>query len=189
MSKKTAGLSAPSGETSNTDDLDRWSQIVAQIKIGDAASLEELYNVMHAGIRFYLWRQLGVQDLDDRVHDVFLIVTTAIQTGEVREPSRLMGFVMTVVRRYIAGQIGKIVRARRRLVEVTDAISDTQPDPERSLAVHEQVEIAARVLGGLRQREREILVRFYLQGQSPTQICRDMDLTDNQFRIEKSRAK
>jgi hypothetical protein len=46
-----------------------------------------------------LCRQLGPQDLDDKVHDTFLIVVQAIRKGELREPERLMGFVHTVVRR------------------------------------------------------------------------------------------
>jgi len=30
--------------------------------------------VFSRGIRFYLCRQLGPQDIDDKVHDIFLIV-------------------------------------------------------------------------------------------------------------------
>jgi DNA-directed RNA polymerase specialized sigma24 family protein len=44
---------------------------------------------------------LGPQDLDDRVHDTFLIVVQAISKGDLREPERLMGFVRTVVRRLV----------------------------------------------------------------------------------------
>jgi DNA-directed RNA polymerase specialized sigma24 family protein len=45
------------------------------------------------------------------------------------------------------------------------------------------------VLNTLPRRDREVLVRFYLQEQSPGQICRDMRLTATQFRLTKSRAK
>ena len=37
--------------------------------------MEQLYAVFVKGVRFFLWRQLGPQDLDDKVHDVFLIIT------------------------------------------------------------------------------------------------------------------
>ena len=46
-----------------------------------------------------------------------------------------------------------------------------------------------RVLKGLSSRDREILTRFYLQEESQEQICREMKLTDTQFRLLKSRAK
>ena len=41
----------------------------------------------------------------------------------------------------------------------------------------------------LSQRNRDILERFYLEEQRPEQICEEMDLTETQFRLLKSRAK
>ncbi len=41
----------------------------------------------------------------------------------------------------------------------------------------------------LSSRDREILVRYYLSEQSREQICREMSLTETQFRLAKSRAK
>jgi hypothetical protein len=45
------------------------------------------------------------------------------------------------------------------------------------------------VLSSVSDRDREILTRFYLMEQSQERICRDMNLTDTQFRLLKSRAK
>lgn len=44
-------------------------------------------------------------------------------------------------------------------------------------------------LNGLAVRDREILMRFYLDEQSQDQICAEMGLTETQFRLLKSRAK
>ena len=41
----------------------------------------------------------------------------------------------------------------------------------------------------LPKRDREVLVRFYLQEQTAEEICRDLNLTETQFRLIKSRAK
>ena len=73
-----------------------WSGLVERIQRGEPEALEELYHVFSKGVRFVLCRHLGPQDLDDRLHDVFLIVTQSIRKGELREPERLMGFVRTV---------------------------------------------------------------------------------------------
>jgi len=87
-----------------------WSGLVEQIRNGDPSALEQMYHIFSTGIRFYLCRQLGPQDLDDRVHDVFLIVVQSIQKGELREPERLMGYprqilrVLTQATPHIAGQ-------------------------------------------------------------------------------------
>ena len=74
-----------------------------KIKLDDQSGMEELYRIFSRGVRFYLCRQLGPQDLEDKVHDTFLIVVQAVRRGELREPERLMGFVRTVVRRQVAG--------------------------------------------------------------------------------------
>src|ERR1017187_8294479 len=78
-----------------------WASLVEKIRQNNPDGMEELYRVFSRGVRFYLCRQLGPQDLDDRVHDTFLIVAQAIQRGELREPDRLMGYVRTIVRRQV----------------------------------------------------------------------------------------
>ena len=63
------------------------------------------------------------------------------------------------------------------------------PDPERRVIEQQSQDVALRMLGGLPKRDREVLVRFYLQEQTVDEICRDLDLTETQFRLIKSRAK
>jgi len=168
-----------------------WGPIVEAIRAGDSGAVEELYNVFVKGIRFLLWRQLGLQDLDDRVHDIFLMVVQSIQRGEVREPERLMGYVRTVVRRQTAGYIENEMNARRRQVgiDITAPLRDRAPNPEKRVIEEQNSEVAMRVLRSLPTRDREVLIRFYLDEQAPEQICADLGITETQFRLVKSRAK
>lgn len=78
-----------------------WHDLVDRIKRNDDSGMEELYGLFARGIRFYLCRQLGAQELEDKIHDTFLIVVQAVRRGDLREPERLMGFVRTVVRRQV----------------------------------------------------------------------------------------
>jgi RNA polymerase sigma factor (sigma-70 family) len=168
-----------------------WSDLVERIRREEPSGMEELYRVFARGIRFYLCRQLGPQELDDRVHDTFLIVVQAIRRGDLREPERLMGFVRTVVRRQVAAHIDGLVHSRREEVEIdiNSRLPDTTWNPEQTLASRENIALMRRVLESLSRRDREILVRFYLQEESQDQICREMELTETQFRLLKSRAK
>jgi RNA polymerase sigma-70 factor (ECF subfamily) len=168
-----------------------WSGVVKRIQLGDPTGMEELYDVFATGIRFYLCRQLGPQDLDDRVHDAFLTITQSIRKGDVREPDRLMGYVRTIVRRQVAAQIETVVEARRKQVDPSlgPMISDWHPNPESRVIEKQNVAMAKRILLSLPQRDREVLVRFYLHEQTSAEICREMGLTDTQFRLIKSRAK
>jgi RNA polymerase sigma factor (sigma-70 family) len=153
--------------------------------------MEELYQMFSTGIRFLLYRQLGPHDLDDKVHDVFVIITEAICNGELREPERLMGYVHTVVRRQVASHIDRAVNLRRNRVDMDfqESLSDKRPDPEREAIARQNMGLAMRVLQSIPKRDREVLTRFYLDEESTEDICRKMDLSETQFRLIKSRAK
>jgi RNA polymerase sigma-70 factor (ECF subfamily) len=169
----------------------QWPDLVRRLRAGDPSAMEDLYRVFSEGIRLYLWRQLGSQDLTDKVHDLFLIVTQSIQNGDLREPERLMGYVRTVVRRQVAGhiQIAREQRAHWRQLEFGTALLDARSNPENRVIRRQYSDVVLRILSTMRKRERDVLIRFYLQEQPATDICREMDLTATQFRLLKSRAK
>lgn len=189
----------PNPESGNSDlamgsgnlPLVDWSALVDKIRAGNQDGMEELYNLFAKGIRFYFYRQLGSQDLEDKIHDTFLIVVQAIRRGDLREPERLMGFVRTIVRRQVASHIDRAVTTRREetSLEPTTPLPDRKESPEESAISGQEMEIVTRTLRGLSTRDREILTRFYLQEQTQAQICKEMKLTDTQFRLLKSRAK
>jgi RNA polymerase sigma-70 factor (ECF subfamily) len=172
------------GETS-------WIDLVERVRSGDPGGMEDLYKVFSKGIRFYLCRQVGPQDLDDKVHDLFLIIVQSIQKGDLREPERLMGYVRTIVRRQVAAHIDTAVQSRKNQtdMEYGMALSDFRPNPERRIINEQNMELAMRILNSLHKREREVLMRFYLQEQTAEQICSEMELSETQFRLIKSRAK
>lgn len=165
--------------------------IVEQIRANEPSGMQALYDIFERGIRFYLLRQLGPRDLDDRVHDTFLIVVQAIRQGELREPERLMGFVRTVVRRQVAAHIERVVTLRKQQADLDNGMSvaSREHNPEENAMSLERREVAIQVLRSISRRDREILTRFYLLGHSQEKICAEMNLTETQFRLLKSRAK
>ena len=169
----------------------RWADVVERIRSGDPSGMEELYQVFSKGVRFFLYRQLGPRDLDDKLHDVFVIVAQAIQRGDLRDPDRLMGYVRTVMRRQVAGHIEDAIQERRNHTDLdgTLILADHHPDPERGAIARQNDELAKRILQSIGKRDREVLIRFYLEEQSPELICSEMGLTETQFRLIKSRAK
>jgi RNA polymerase sigma factor (sigma-70 family) len=168
-----------------------WLALVESIQRCELGGMEELYRVFSRGVRFYLCRQLGPQDLDDKVHDTFVIVVQAIRKGELREPERLMGFVRTVVRRQVAAQIDRAVQNRRDQAELetTTTVSDQRNTPEEAAILRQHEEMAEAVLRSVSGRDRDILTRFYLLEQTQEEICEEMNLSETQFRLLKSRAK
>jgi RNA polymerase sigma-70 factor (ECF subfamily) len=191
LGRDPSTTSEPASSPESGTAASQWPELVNRVRTGDPAGMEELYRVFSDGIRHYLRRQLGAQDLTDKVHDLWLIVIQAIQNGDLREPERLMGYVRTVVRRQVAGHI-HIARQQRRNsnhLEFGAALHDARSNPENRVIRKEYNEVASRILSAMRERDRDILIRFYLKEQPAAEICREMDLTETQFRLLKSRAK
>jgi RNA polymerase sigma-70 factor, ECF subfamily len=168
-----------------------WALLVDQIKSGEDTGMEHLYKLFSRGIRYYLCRQLGPQELEDKVHDTFLIVVNAIKRGDLREPERLMGFVRTVVRRQVAAYIENAVHIRREQadLETSVTVADRKQNPEQEAMIRQKSALMKSALESLSKRDRDILIRFYLKEQTQEQICQEMALTETQFRLLKSRAK
>ena len=176
---------------SGADPYARWADLVGKVQSNDPGGLEELYRIFSRGVRYYLHRQLGPQEIDDKVHDTFLIVVQAIQRGELREPQRLMGFVRTVVRRRVAAHIDQAVQGRRETAEIEDGakIAVDKGSPEETALREQRAEIMTEILQEISPRDREILTRFYIYEQPQEEICEAMGLSETQFRLLKSRAK
>jgi RNA polymerase sigma factor (sigma-70 family) len=168
-----------------------WTAVVERIRAGDAAAGLALYQNLSAGARHFLERRLGTRDVEDRLHNVFVIVVETIRRGALRDPRRLMGFVRTVLGRQANSEIARMVNTRRTAadLEVAAALNDEAPSPEQQAAHREQVELMKQVLRTMRRREVEVLTRFYLHEQPPEQIRVEMRLTQTQFDLLKSRAK
>jgi RNA polymerase sigma-70 factor (ECF subfamily) len=192
----SAGLAAAQRQTDSAApeaiQIPDWAALVVGVREGDPSAMAELYGIFAKGIRYFLLRHLGPEEIDDKVHDCFVIVTQAIQKGDLREPERLMGYVRTVVKRQIALSIDTAIHRRRMRADFDDsmcALSDWHDNPERKLIARQRAEIARKVLNGVSRRDREILNRFYVLEQPQERICTEMGLSYNQFRLLKSRAK
>jgi RNA polymerase sigma-70 factor, ECF subfamily len=168
-----------------------WGALVAQIRAGDEAGSEKLYRIFSRGLRFYLIRQLEAQDCEDKEHEIFAIVLRAVRKGNLREPERLMGFVRTVARRQVASYIEARMHSRQKESDLDSGaqIAEGSPNPEAQALLRERIEIVRDALACLSERDRQILTRFYFHEETPEQICKEMKLTETQFRLLKSRAK
>ena len=89
------------------------ADLVQSIRAGEIDGMEEPYQSFSLGIRFYLRRNTGAQDVEDRMHNVFLLTVQAIRRGDLREPERLMGFVHAVAHRQVTAHIRGLVNARK----------------------------------------------------------------------------
>lgn len=180
----------PYTEENALADPDLLRSVVVRIQLHDESAKHQLYQIFNRGIRYQLVRHLGPADIEDKVHDTFLIVLQAILRNDLRSPERLLGYIRTVVRRQIANHIERAVTRRREYPVEVDCEGWTHgTTPEDSYVRSEEKRLMRQTLSELSPRDREILIRFYLDEMSQEEICAEMGLTLNQFRLLKSRAK
>jgi RNA polymerase sigma-70 factor, ECF subfamily len=121
-----------------------WARVVQNIQGGlggqPRAAMEELYSALTSGVRATLLRAIEPQSVEDRLHEILVIVLEAIRRGELREPGRLMGFVRTVTRRRVVAHIRSASFQRRRFVTVDHAEpkAPVEDNPERRAERREQ---------------------------------------------------
>ncbi len=169
---------------------EKLAEMVEHVRAGRSEGLQEFYELVYK-TRHHFAAKLPSHEVEDKVHETFLDAVYAIQSGNLREPCRIMGFVWTIVRRKIAFGINDLIDARRcEQLKVPEYWQfDQAPDQEQLSIRKQSAEIARKLIDELDSRDRELLTRFYLLEQRAGQICSEMGLTPTQFRLFKSRAK
>lgn len=171
----------------------RIADLVERIRARDTEAESELYATLNKGIRFVLLRQIRpLADVDDRVHEIFMVALKAIREDKLRDPARLMGFIRSVVANQVATHIMRTVRKREREVGADAAsihLRDPRESPEQLAIDGERLQCAREMLQSLCERDRTILLRFYVDGHTKEQIMDELHLTDTQFRLFKWRAR
>lgn len=163
--------------------------LVERVRGGHPTGLEELYGLAN-NFSFFLMRQLGRDELQDNIHDVFVTVAQAVSVGKLRDPGRLIPFITTVTRFHTYRQIEYRTKSRKfegSLEHVN--VLDANINIEQAAYDKQKIRIAREILQSMSPRDRDVLLRFYLKEQSKEQICREMKLTPTQFRLLKSKAK
>jgi RNA polymerase sigma-70 factor (ECF subfamily) len=165
-----------------------WKELIDRIQQGDKAAEGELFLLVQRCVRPTALRRLGPIDAEDSVHDVFIIVLDNIRSQRLRDPERLGGYIGAVFkfRRWRHWQMASATVGPP--VESFD-VEAAGKSPEGMLRDSEHWDLAKTALARCSERDRNILVRFYLDEQAREQICREMELTPTQFRLLKSRAK
>jgi RNA polymerase sigma-70 factor, ECF subfamily len=177
--------------TPMTDNAVICEQIVTWIQGGNPQGEELLYNTFARGLRYLATRHCPAY-AEDCVQDTLIAVICQIRAGQLQTSAALPGYLNIVLKRTAWNKKLQSERLDANPEVFSGVIatrSDNRENPQQRLEVQERAQILREILGTLKPQEREILTRFYLQGQKPEQICQEMQLTETQFRLNKSRSK
>ena len=154
---------------------------VAAPEFGSDADLRQL----RSGILFMLHREVIDPALaDDLCNETFRIVLERLRRQPLEEPGKLAAYLAQTARNLALADRRKTAR-RQTVTGEQSAIDDFVAEgPDPSVVAQAQVRAKAirRVLEEMPNiRDRQLLVRFYLNDEDKAAICRDLNLSEVHF--------
>jgi len=155
--------------------------LVARIAAGDRAAETHFIATYLRGVRALVRRRCRPNDpsVEDLVQDVLSRVLERLRAGAIRDAAALPAYVQAA----IAYATNAEYRTRRP-AEGIEAIADLPaPDnPAEQLDSNRRAAILRSLLAQLPvPRDREILVRFYLEEQDKDEVCRSLGIEASHF--------
>jgi len=160
------------------------ADLVRRIAAGDASAEEELVQRYSRGL-LYLLRRLGAPpDLADDLHqETFRIVLERLRRRELDDPAGLAGFLRGTARNLMTAERRKT--ARRRTDPDEEQIEQAvHPAPSQlsSVLLDEEAATVRKLIGELpNDRDRQLLLRFYVAEEDKEGICADLGLESLHF--------
>jgi len=166
------------------DEAEIASDLVRRIAAGDLSAETELVERYGRGL-IYLLRRLGAPPplAEDFHQETFRIALERLRRRELAEPARLAGFLCGIARNLALAERRKT--ARRRTEGDDDELAQAvNPSPSQlsSVLLDEEAETVRRLIGELpTDRDRQLLLRFYVGEEEKERICADLGLDSLHF--------
>jgi hypothetical protein len=141
-----------------------WDALVAGARDGDVELSVSLQERLKPGIRVLLARKPLRNDPDTVLAAVLSSVINAVRRGAISNASELARATRAAIVEHVAPRLG-----------MTRAMFATNP--------------TAALDNHLSPRQRDMLRRFYVLAEEPTEICRAMGITMDEFTRAKSLAR
>jgi hypothetical protein len=101
MLTRLANISGGKKEAEHRRTDAEWAQLIQGIRAGDDVALLEMYRLSQMFPAYLLARSLPPCDVADAVHTVYLVTLEQIRRGDLKEPSKLVPYMIMIARRYV----------------------------------------------------------------------------------------
>jgi RNA polymerase sigma-70 factor (ECF subfamily) len=163
---------------------DQPEALAARIQAGDRRAEERVVEIYGRGVALLLDRHTnGRPEAEDLFQDTFRLVLEKLRRGELREPAKLPGFLAQIARSLAIEHYRKATRRKTEAdSEAVDLAVAPSASPLSGLLESENAALVRRVILELgNERDREILLRFYIAEEDKNRIAADHGLTSLQF--------
>jgi RNA polymerase sigma-70 factor (ECF subfamily) len=156
--------------------------LVRRIASGDAAAEGELVARYSRGLLFLL-RRLAPELAEDLHQETFRIVLERLRRRELDDPAGLAGFLRGIARNLVIAERRKSARRRTEAddEELAQAVSPA-PGQLSAVLLDEEAETVRQLIRELpTERDRELLLRFYVTEEDKESLCADLGLDSLHF--------
>lgn len=164
------------------DEAEVATGLVRRIASGDASAESELVERYSRGV-LYLLRRLAPELADDLHQETFRVVLERLRRRELDEPEGLVGFLRGIARNLVIAERRKSAR-RRTEADEEELAQAVHPAPGQLSAVllDEEAETVRQLIRELpTERDRELLLRFYVTEEDKESLCTDLGLDSLHF--------
>jgi len=170
--------------TSHSNEQQAATSLVNRVAAGDRRAEAEMVERYSRGLRFLLRRKTrGLELAEDFLQETWAIAVVKIREGGLSDPGRLAGYLAGIANNLAHSEWRRVNRQRTSVnSEIVDLIPDESSNPFRHVSRAEVCHEVRDLLGGLKkERDREILKRFYLQEEDKASICSYLGVDSTHF--------
>lgn len=163
---------------------DTPESLAVRVTRGDTAAEEALVQRFQRGVMQVLLSETADRELArDLAQETFVIVIERLRTGPLDDPTRLAGYIAQTARNLLIAETRRFVRRKTHLdPDAVDAAADDPSRHEHAREADSAAEVVRKLLTQLKsERDRQVMVRFYLDEEPKASICKDLQLSDLQF--------
>jgi RNA polymerase sigma-70 factor, ECF subfamily len=171
---------------SDADQASAAADLVRRIRAGDRRAEGELVERFSRGLSLMLRRLTADPALAEDVHqETFRLVVEKARGGEIHHPERFAGFLRSTARNLLIADRRKEARytGLGEGDEAFDRLRPAEPEPQlQAVMREEEAKLVRTLLAELRfDRDRELLLRFYLSDDGKEAICADLGVDPQRF--------
>jgi len=137
-----------------------------------------------AGLRAQLARVTGSMELaSDLLQDAVVTALQKLRAGQISDPTHLDGYVYRVALNHLRNYRRKDRSRTATSEELSEPVESTESSrPVKDLEVDQWARLVKQLLQQVPlARDRELLVRFYLDEESKQELCQAFGLTELHF--------
>jgi RNA polymerase sigma-70 factor (ECF subfamily) len=176
--------SAAMNHPAHIDERQAATRLASRVAEGDNQAEAEMVKRYSRGLRFLLRRKTRNPELaQDLLQETWAIALVKIRDGGLNDPGRLAGYLCGIANNLAQSERRRVNRQRTSInTEIVNLIPDESSSPFRNVSRAEVCKHVHGVLGELnKERDREILKRFYVQDEDKASICSYLGVDSTHF--------